>query len=146
MSSSVKNQNKGNRLPSIWDGWFGDFFDHAPLPAAFSNDLPAVNVKETEKAWELEAALPGMKKEDISIQIENGLLSIHAESRSQKENKEKAYTRKEFSYQSFNRSFRLPENADEDAIEASYENGVLELILPKISPELPSSGKIIDIR
>lgn len=143
MSTSV--QKDKHHVPSVWDRWFSDFFNESSMPSVFSNNMPAVNVKEHENGWELEAALPGMKKEDINISIENGVLSISAENRSEQHKKEANYTRREFSYQSFNRSFRLPENADEDDIHATYTDGVLRVSLKKNEPSQPLNGKSIPI-
>jgi HSP20 family protein len=143
MSTSV--QKDKHFVPSIWDRWFSDFFNESSMPSDFSNNMPAVNVKAHKNGWELEAALPGMKKEDINISVENGVLSISAENRSEQHKKEENYTRREFSYQSFNRSFRLPENADEDDITAVYTDGVLRVSLKKNDPLQPSYEKTITI-
>ena len=95
--------------------------------------LPAVNIRETNEHFEVEMAAPGMKKEDFRIELEGNELRIGSEKRTEDEMKEgERYTRREFSYQSFQRSFTLPKNVvDVDQIHAKYENGVLYLLIPK---------------
>ena len=95
--------------------------------------IPAVNVKETAENFEVEMAAPGMKKDDFKIELDGNMLTISSEKQSQNEEKEEdKYSRKEFSYQSFYRSFQLPkEVVDADKINARYENGVLHLLIPK---------------
>lgn len=104
--------------------------------------MPAVNVSETDKGYEIEVAAPGLKKEDFNIKVEDGVLTISSEQKSEKETKDKNYTRKEFSYSSFSRSFTLPENAKEDDIKAVYENGVLKLVLTKNSVSVSKARQI----
>ena len=95
--------------------------------------MPAVNVKENEKTYELEVAVPGMKKEDFKVEVKDGLLSIFAERTDEKMEEEKNYTRKEFSCMSFSRLFTLPENVKDGEIDATYVNGVLTIVIPKTS-------------
>jgi HSP20 family protein len=102
----------------------------------FSNTgttIPAVNVKETADSFEVEMAAPGMKKDDFKIELDGTMLTISSEKQTQEEEKEgEKYSRKEFSYQSFYRSFQLPkEVVDAEKINAKYENGVLHLLIPK---------------
>ncbi|REJ81747.1 MAG: Hsp20/alpha crystallin family protein [Bacteroidetes bacterium] len=111
-----------------------DFFNAENLSI---NDLfeksriPAVNVSETEKSYELELAAPGMKKGDFKIRVDDGIISISSEQKDEKEEKNKHYTRREFSYRSFERSFTLPDNAKEDSVKAVYEEGVLRISIDK---------------
>ena len=95
--------------------------------------IPAVNIRESAENFVVEVAAPGMKKEDFKIELDNNLLSIRSERTNEWENKEgEKYTRKEFSYQSFQRSFQLPvQVVDADKIEAKYEHGLLHLVIPK---------------
>ncbi len=136
---SLIKRNK-NLLPSFsrfWDD--DDFFNRNLTNWGVSNfsdmgsTLPAVNIRETEDAYEVEMAAPGMNKEDFKIELDNNILTISSEKTEEREEdgKEK-YSRKEFSYQSFQRSFNLPkEVVDEEKIEAYYKNGVLHLSIPK---------------
>lgn len=108
--------------------WFGkemeDFF-------------PAVNIKESEKQFNIELAVPGFSKEDFKIQMDGDVLNISASKKSETEKKDEKYTRKEYSYNSFTRSFTMPANANADAIEAQYNNGILTLDIAK--KELPGN-------
>ncbi len=102
----------------------------------FSNtrtSVPSVNVKETDDEFIVEVAAPGMKKDDFNVNLENDMLTVSSERKEEKEGKEAAYTRREFSYQSFQRTFTLPENiVDGDKIDAKYSDGILRLVLPKL--------------
>lgn len=129
---------KKSTMPSLLtDRWLTDFVDTSRF---FDSDwmklnaapaLPAVNIKETEKEFMIEMAAPGMTKKDFEISIENGILNISAENKMEKEEKEENYTRREFNYTNFTRSFTLPENINEEKIVANYEDGILKLHLSK---------------
>ena len=93
--------------------------------------MPSVNIVENKDNYEVSLAAPGMKKDDFKIDIDSNTLTISAEKEEKKEEKEERYTRKEFNYTSFSRSFSLPDWVNKDKIDASYENGLLKLILPK---------------
>jgi HSP20 family protein len=93
--------------------------------------LPAVNIKETEDAYYLDFAAPGYKKDDFIIELNNDVLTVSSEKKIEKEDKEDNFTKKEFSYESFTRSFNLPELVEGDNIKATYKNGVLEVKIPK---------------
>lgn len=110
--------------------------------------LPAVNVKEKESGYELEVAAPGRKKEDFKIELNQDVLTISSEKEHKKEEKDKdgTYTQREFSYQSFSRSFRLPKGkVDGEKIQARYENGILHLSLPKKEEAKPKPARLIEI-
>ena len=110
--------------------------------------LPAVNVKETNDAFCIEVAAPGMKRENFKVELQNDMLTISSEIQNQHEEngQEGGYTRREFSYQSFQRSFELPKNVvDEDKIKARYENGLLLLSIPKREEAKPRPPKLIEI-
>ena len=117
-------------LPSIFD----DFFRNDWLePGLFERKLniPAVNIAEHKDEYRLSLAAPGMKKSDFKIDIDGNMLTISAELEEKKEEKKEKYTREEFNYSSFSRSFTLPEEVQKEKIEAVYEDGVLKLYLPK---------------
>jgi HSP20 family protein len=119
--------------------WLSDFMNREVFDWTNSNfsptntTLPAVNIKETEDHFTVEVAAPGMKKEDFNIELDNNLLTISSEKTDEREEKDgERYTKREFSYQSFQRSFTLPQNmVMEEKIEAKYKDGVLHLIIPK---------------
>lgn len=93
--------------------------------------MPSVNIKETDKAYELEMAAPGYGKQDFNISMEDNMLTVSAERKQQEEKKEEHYTRREFGYESFSRSFNLPANTTEEDIQARYEDGILRLSINK---------------
>jgi HSP20 family protein len=93
---------------------------------------PAVNVIDNKENYLLEVAVPGMEKDDFKVEVKNGMLSILAETRDEKKEENKNYTRKEFSSLSFSRMFTLPENVDAAGIDAEYKNGILVITIPKI--------------
>jgi HSP20 family protein len=109
-------------------------------------NMPAVNVKETEKSYELELAVPGLSKKDFKIMAEEGILTVSSEREEEKELKEKDYTRKEFEYSSFSRSFTLPENVNEEEIKAGYDNGILKLSIAKRQLSQPKAKKAIEVK
>ena len=93
--------------------------------------IPAVNVSENDKNYNIEVAAPGMKKEDFKVKVENGVINISAERKEEKEEKKKNYTRQEYNYNSFSRSFTLPDDVKEDDIKAHYEDGILKLTIAR---------------
>lgn len=114
-------------------------------PKSSSSFTPAVNVKETDKSFELEVAVPGLKKKDINIDLEENVLTISSVKK-EEEKKEDSdnFKRREFQYQSFERSFTIPEDTDENKIEARHENGVLFISIPKKEAK-PNLKKLINI-
>ena len=146
-------KRNGNLTNSILPGFFDDFFSRDLFDFGNSNysmagtTLPAVNVRETANEFLVEMAAPGMKKEVFKVQLENNVLTISSEHKEEHEQKEnERYTRKEFSYQSFNRSFQLSKDAvDADNIQARYENGVLQLIIPKKEEVKQKPARLIQI-
>jgi len=119
-------------FPSI-SSWMDDFFPDSgiPKPSVTGVSIPAVNVTETKDAFKLSVAAPGFKKEDFKLEVKNGFLTISGESSAEKEDKEETFTRKEYSYNSFSRSFSLPENVKAEDVVAKYADGVLKVTLPK---------------
>ncbi|HLV52739.1 MAG TPA: Hsp20/alpha crystallin family protein [Cryomorphaceae bacterium] len=139
---------KFNRAPSIFDPFdsiFNDFFEGEMLPrrTGRSANVPSANIKETETGFEVELAVPGMKKEDFDIEVNEDLLSIRAEQKSETTDENEKFTKREFNYSSFVRSFRLPENVEADKIKAGYKEGILHLEIPKTKvDENPKLRKI----
>ena len=128
----VKWRGANDAVPSTFSNWMNDFFNANELPglAGFSGK-PAVNIRETDNSFTLEVAAPGFSKEQFNINVENDLLTISASTESKKEEDEKGYTRREFSYSSFSRSFTLPDSVNADNIKGTYTNGILHVELPK---------------
>lgn len=136
--------NEYDRMP-YFSEMVNDFFNGWLTPAAIRNTAPAVNIKENEKSFDLQVAAPGMKKEDFKIEVENDVLTISAERKNEQEEKTDRYTRKEFNFTSFSRSFNLPENMETDQIKATYENGILNLSLPKKEEVVTKATKEIKV-
>ncbi len=106
---------------------------------------PAVDVAESDKAYEITAELPGMAEKDLEVRLANGALTIKGEKHEEKEEKRKDYHVSERRYGAFERSFRLPDEVDADKIEASFKNGVLKVTLPK-TPEAQKAEKKIEVK
>ncbi|WP_149275204.1 Hsp20/alpha crystallin family protein [Pareuzebyella sediminis] len=119
--------------------WFGGTENH-------DFGVPAVNIKENEKDFELELAVPGRKKDDFNIEVDNDILTISSEVSHEDEVKEENYTRREFGFSSFKRSFTLPETIDNSNIEAKYEDGLLKFTLPKKEEALPKPKRTIALK
>lgn len=143
----LRRRNLGsNAFPGFFDdAFFKDFFDVKPQVAL---SIPAVNVKEDENSFQVEIAAPGLKKDDFNISLEDNVLTISSEMKKESEEKDEQgkYTRKEFSYSSFSRSFSIDENhIDTENIKANYESGVLSLDIPKRT-EPQKVKKLIEIQ
>jgi len=144
---TLARRNEGY-FPSFIDRFFNnDLMDWGTSNFSSTNtSLPAVNVKETDDDYFIEVAAPGMSKKDFNVNFQNNVLTISSEKKNEKEEKEDSYTRKEFSYQSFQRSFTVPGNdVDSDKITASYENGILNIKLPKREEVKPKPAREIKI-
>jgi HSP20 family protein len=109
-------------------------------------NLPATNIKENDKNYEIELAVPGFKKADINVAIDNGILTVSAEQKDETEKDENNYKRREFSYRFFSRSFNLPENIREEDSDAKYEDGVLKVTITKKQMEAAKPKKPIQIK
>ncbi|TBF82166.1 Hsp20/alpha crystallin family protein [Rhizobium leguminosarum] len=125
--------------PSIFDRAFGR------MPAAFSRGMLAVDLVESEKAFELSAELPGVDAKDLDVTLADGVLTIKGEKNETKEEKEKDYYLSERRYGSFHRSLELPRGVDSEKIEANFSNGVLKVSLPK-TLERQQNGKKITVK
>jgi HSP20 family protein len=108
--------------------------------------VPAVNIVERQDHFEISLAAPGMKKEDFNVDVEGNMLTISAESEQRKEETNERHTRREFSYTSFSRAFTLPEGVIKEKIDATYENGLLKLMLPKTDEARKMASKHINVK
>ena len=134
--------------PSLFDRFFeNDWFDWANRNFSDTNTtLPSVNIKESAEDFEVEVAAPGLGKKDFKIELSHDLLTISSEKKIDKETKKgQQFSRREFSYQSFSRSFTLPNTADSEKIEAKYENGILRIVIPKKEEAKPKPPRQISI-
>jgi HSP20 family protein len=146
--SLVKREN----YSPAWSNFFNDFlnrdwYDWNNQNYSLTNTtIPAVNIKETGNEFEVDMAAPGMKKEDFNIALNNNVLTISSEKQTENEIREgKNVTRREFSYQSFSRSFTLPAIVETDKITAKYENGLLSVNIPKKEEAKPKPMKQIEV-
>jgi HSP20 family protein len=114
--------------------------DNDFISKAVFSEVPAANIKEEADKYELDLAVPGLAKEDFKINVENNVLEIACEHKDERTIERKNFTRKEFNYNSFSRSFILPESVNADAIQADYKEGLLKLTLPK-KEETKTNGK-----
>ena len=128
-------------LPSISKRTFSPFympgfFEDAFFPLVSRREsMPAVNIREDDRQFMLELAVPGIDKKDLKIDINEDVLTVSSETKNESEENRDGYKRKEFSYTSFCRSFQIPENVNKDTIEANYKDGVLTVSLPKAEEE-----------
>lgn len=120
------------RMPFLLDDYFkpwNEWFEGGLWGKTMN--VPAVNITENENEYLVSLAAPGLKKEDLKIDVNANMLTISSEKQESKEEKDKKFTRKEYNYSSFSRSFTLPDEINKDNIEARYEDGVLHITLPR---------------
>ena len=135
-------------IPSPFDNlWSRDWMDWTNLNFSDTNTtLPAVNVSENDEEFIIEMAAPGMKKDDFRINLDRNVLTISSTRKNEKEEKKANYSRREFSYQSFQRSFTLPEaTVNSDKVSARYEDGILYIHIPKRDEVKPKPAREIQI-
>ncbi|HEX2969898.1 MAG TPA: Hsp20/alpha crystallin family protein [Bacteroidales bacterium] len=128
-------------FPSLFDD---DFFSSVPA-GRMNTHMPAVNIREDEKNYFLELAVPGIDKKDLKIDIDEDVLTISSEHKNEVEDKQEGYTRKEFSYSSFARSFYIPENVNKDDIQANCKDGILTVSFPKQAEDKQKITKEVKI-
>lgn len=133
-------------FPSIVDEFFGN--DYLPNLFEFQTgiNMPSVNIIEGKDDYKIEVAAPGLDKSDFIINLDNNLLTITSEKEAKSEDEKEHYMRREFSYSSFKRSFRLPQTVDPENITASHNNGVLSIVIPKRDEVKIKPAKQIEIQ
>lgn len=144
--SLIKSKKEGlwPSLDAAWDDLFGnDFFKKG---IELGTTIPPVNVTEDDKKYRMEVAIPGYKKEDFKVNLDENVLTISSEKKDEKEEKNEKVTRREFNYSSFQRSFTLPENVDKQKIDAKYVDGILSFDLPKLHNGNATSKKTIEVK
>ena len=136
-----------NYHPSMFDNWFdNDLFNWEYNNHEAEATLPAVNIKENADAFKVEMAVPGFDKKDFKINLDHNVLTISSEKKVENEHKNgERYTCREYSYQSFSRSFTLPDAANGDKISAKYDNGILNVEIPKREEAKPKPMRQIAI-
>jgi len=146
MATQALTKN-GGRAPSLFDDFFkpwNEWFDTGSWPRTLN--VPAVNITENKDSYLVSLAAPGMKKDDFKIDVDGNMLTISSEKEESKEEKDKKFTRKEYNYSSFSRSFALPDEINREKIEAKYEDGVLKVILPYKGETKKSASKQISVK
>jgi len=134
-NGSLANVNSNVNFPNP-SNWLDDIFNR-DFPSVFTSNfetthtLPKVNIKETADAYVVEMAAPGLKKSDFKLDLDHQVLSISTHKEEIHQEKEDNYTRKEFGYTAFKRTFTLPETVDDEKITANYDDGILNILLPK---------------
>ncbi len=108
-------------------------------------EVPAVNIKENEKDFELELAVPGRNKKDFNIEVDKNILTVSSEIKREEDTSADNYTRREFTYSNFKRAFTLPETVEADKIDATYVDGLLKFTLPKKLESLPKPKRLIEL-
>jgi HSP20 family protein len=129
-----KNSNDSENLPyfpSIFGNFFNDFMNNDLVAKNVFHSVPAVNISETPDKFIVELVAPGMNKQDFKLEVENRVLNISAKKKEEKKEENARFTKREFSYTSFSRSFNLPEIVSADSISAEYDKGILMIQLPK---------------
>jgi HSP20 family protein len=132
MKPERSNKN-GNQFPTLFSDFFDTerFFGNRWFEKEFNQNLPAVNVRENGKEFCVEFAAPGFKKDDFKVDVEDNVLVVSAEREKESNEENDRFTRREFSYSSFSRSFTLPQNVNSENIDAKYSDGILKLSIPK---------------
>lgn len=139
---TVNGQSNRAVYPHPFAGVLENVFGNDHLTKEHASFVPAVNISESPEGYKLDLSAPGYNKGDFKIAVDKRTLTVSGKHSEEKEVKEEKFSRKEFSYGSFQRSFRLPENANEGAITATYENGILSLQVPKKEQEKNESREI----
>ncbi len=144
----IKWSPETSLFPSM-SSWLSDFFSDEgdwSMPVVRGMSVPAVNVTESNDNYTLELAAPGFQKDNFRVEIKNGYLTISGEMKEEKKDEKKSkYTRCEFRYGSFSRSFALPDDVDETRISARYSDGILHVVLPKNEAKATEASKSIAI-
>jgi len=153
MTQLTKKRRDGNGglFPSLRNDFFTNRF-FTPRLFDFDDDFfagaissPPANITETDKEFKLDLSVPGMKREDFKVDIDSGVLTISSEKEEETKDEGKNFRRQEFSYSSFSRTFTLPDNVDENNINAKYDNGMLQLTIPKKEGSMSKPKKEIKV-
>ena len=137
----IVKYNNNNVFPSLINEFFNDDFGMNFLNR--SHSVPSVNSVENNDSFEIDLAVPGMKKEDFTIELNDKVLVISSETSNTKENDKMRLN--EFNFSSFQRSFRVPDSVDQDKIKANYKNGILKIKLPKRKESISKPNRVINI-
>lgn len=148
MTIRTKRNGDAPTLKSFFTDFFNyDYpnFDLDSFGGRLFKEVPAANIKETEKSYRIELAVPGMKKNDFHVKAENGFVCIEAEKEFTEEEKDETFMRKEYNYNSFSRKFRLPDFVEPDEMKAKYTDGILYVNIPKKEEAIRKPAKEVEI-
>ena len=137
------------RFPTFFDDFikpWNEWFDNENTLWSRQARIPSVNITENKDEYNVSLAVPGMKKDDFKIDVQGNILTISCEKNETTEEKEKRYTRREYSYSSFSRSFTLPDEVNSEKIDARYEDGLLKLSLPRKEEAKKFTAKQIAVK
>jgi HSP20 family protein len=137
-----------SNVPSLFSSFFESdpFFNTDWISSRYlASQVPSANISESNGEFQVELAVPGMNKDDFEVTCDNGLLTISAEKEEERKKEDKNYTRREYNYSSFSRSFTLPESVKSEEVRAKYENGVLKVMVPKTEAAKKQARKEIKI-
>ncbi|MFC2090564.1 Hsp20/alpha crystallin family protein [Bacteroidota bacterium] len=132
-------------VPTFWDDFFTDFVPSRYYGRNFAT-TPAVNIMEEDKEFRIDIAVPGLGKDDFTINLEDNVLSISSERKAEKQEEKSMYKRQEFNYASFCRSFRMNDSIDQEKINAKHSDGILSVFLPKKKEAVKQGPKQISIK
>lgn len=143
----ARNVNGSLQLTNSFNDFFRPWNELFPEPVLErSLTIPAVNIAETEKSYNLSVAAPGLDKDDFNIEVQGKVLTISAEREESKEDNREDYSRREYNYSSFCRSFTLPEGVKQEGIDAEYKGGVLHVNLPKNKEAQKAAGMKVKVK
>ncbi|HEB62827.1 MAG TPA: Hsp20/alpha crystallin family protein [Bacteroidetes bacterium] len=144
----IRKRKPVNTFPTVFNHFINDAFFNAnnAKTSLWNGSTPAINVRENDDQFELEVAAPGFDKKDFKLEVLDNVLTISAEVKKEHEEKDgEKWTRREFSYNSFSRSFTLPDTVDGNKIAANYKNGILAILIPKKEEAKPQPVRTIKI-
>lgn len=130
---STREMTRPNLVPSLLEDFFrpwNDWYDDSRKVGRVAH-IPAVNIRENEHDYQVSLAVPGMQKDDFHIDLDGNTLTISSEKEEKKEEKKEQFTRREYSYSSFSRSFTLPDDVKPESIDARYQDGELRITIPR---------------
>ncbi len=143
MNLVKRNAHSANLFPSLIEEFFRP--DWMGGMQSVNQSVPPVNIRESDSSFTVELSAPGKNKADFNIEVDNDLLTISSEVKAENTSEAGKYTRREFAFSSFKRSFTLPDSVNADEIKAIYENGILSIALPKKDEALPKPKRLIDV-
>ena len=141
-----KQRRPSDPFPSIWDEFFKRDTHDSRNVCVPGNSVPAVNISETDEGFSVQVAAPGFNKTDFELEVDHRTLKVKGEHSEKEEQNDKHYSRREFNFTSFNRTFTLPETVEADKISAEYDAGVLHILIPKKAEAVTQPARVIKVK